>query len=251
MVILRKIAFTLEYDGTRYNGFQSQPDHLTIQDVVEEAIGRLVQKESRLHAASRTDAGVHAQGQVASIWVNPSFSPERIVPGLNHFLPNDIGIQRAWDICADFDVRRQAVWREYRYQILMQATPSPLFERHAFRLKHSLDIERMQKAAQSVSGLRDWAPFGPPQPPGVNTVRWMDRVEITEKSNTIVLKVVGNSFLRQQVRRMAGALVEVGLGKRTTEGFNHLIEHGSPGEAGWTLPARGLCLQKVYYRNGW
>ena len=241
-----KLALVLEYEGTQYAGFQLQPHQPTIQGELERALALLTGAATRVYAASRTDAGAHAWGQVVAFWTRAPHPPETFVQGLNFYLPTDIRVRAAYRVPDAFDPRRDATAREYHYQILQRRAPSALLRRHAYYIARPLDLEAMQEAARLLPGVRDFAPFSG-NVEGRGTVRRLDRLEIKACGELVILEMEGNAFLPQQIRRMAGALVEVGTGKLTLEGFQALAESHRRGVAGLTLPARGLYLVRVRY----
>jgi len=245
---MKKLALVLEYDGTCYCGSQLQSASPTIQEEVEQALGRLTGETVRVTAAGRTDAGVHARGQVVSFGTRSSLSCETFVSGMNHYLPGDIAVKAAHEVDTSFDARRSAVRREYRYSILNSETRSPVRERFAHRVAGTLDVQAMQRAADVLVGEHDLASFAS----GIggetkNTVRRVYRAEVTKDVDLVQFDIVANGFLRHQVRGMAGCLVRMGLGQMSQDEFCAVVAAKKPGLAGPTLPARGLCLMCVDY----
>lgn len=246
---LTKIVLIVEYEGTRYHGFQLQPHTPTIQEELERAIQGFTGERLRVHCASRTDAGVHAKGQVVSFRTGALYPPETFVRALNHYLPRDIGVLRAWAVPEGFDVRKQAVCREYAYVVLNRPAPSPLLRERAYWVPAPLEVAKMNEAAALLLGERDFAPFSGPLPGKARTCRRLGRAEFRRRGDLLVFEVAGDSFLPQQVRRMAGALVDVGLGKRSIGEFQVLADCRRRGAAGPTLPPHGLFLKAVHYRE--
>lgn len=243
-----KIALILEYDGTRYHGFQLQADEPTIQGALEKAVGKLTGEMSRVAAASRTDAGVHAGGQVVSFRTRSAHSLETFVRGLNYYLPPDIAVKAAHRVGDSFDIRRNAVSREYRYCILNSLTRSPLREDFTHLVAGRLDIALMNQACQLLVGEHDFASFVS----GIDlkmkiTVRRVYRAEMKKEEGLVVFDMMANSFLPHQVRNTVGTLIRVGLGKMNLEEFYAIIRAKKPGLAGPIASAAGLCLVRVNY----
>ncbi len=243
-----KIALVVEYEGTRYAGFQLQPQRPTVQGELESALGRMTQEAVRVQPASRTDAGTHAWGQVVAFQTRAPRPVEAFVRGTNAYLPPDIRVQRAYRVPVGFDPRRDAYAREYHYRILRRASPSALLRQYAHHIPSFLNVEAMRQAAQGLPGARDWASFTSPAG-GASTIRRLDRVEVTTKGEMVTIEMEGNAFLPQQVRRTAGALVQVGLGRLRVEELQQLVESPQPGAARPTLPAHGLYLMRVRYHG--
>ncbi len=245
-----KIALVVEYEGTRYHGSQIQANMPTIQGEIEYALSRLTGEMIRIAFASRTDAGVHAEGQVAGFGTNSNLPVETFVRALNHYLPPDIAVRKAFPVSDDFDVRRDAISREYWYRLLNSATASPLLRRSAYFVPQPLDVAAMNEACKALIGTHDFAPFASPVNGRKSTVRTVYRAEITRDGELITFYMVANSFLSHQVRNTIGALVKVGLDKCDVETFRQIARSKTPASAGPALPAHGLCLIKVNYPDG-
>ena len=244
---MRKIALVMEYEGTRYHGSQLQGNLPTIQGEIERALNRLTGEGRRVAFASRTDAGVHAKGQVAAFCTDSSLPLQTFVRALNHYLPQDIAVSRALGVCLDFDVRRDALSREYCYQFLNTDTRSPLLRRSAYFAPMPLDVEAMNRACRALIGTRDFAPFASSLDGGKSTVRTMYQAEVVSEGHLVTLHMAANSFLPHQVRNTVGALLRVGLGKSDVEAFHQVARSKMPGVAGPALPPHGLCLVRVNY----
>ena len=244
---MAKIALVVEYEGTRYYGSQFQPNVPTIQGEIELALSRLTGERIRVAFASRTDVGVHAMGQVVGFGTNSNLPLNTFVPGLNHYLPQDIGVRKAFAASDEFDVRRDAISREYCYRLLNSGTPSPLLRRSAYFVPQPLDVVAMNQACQALPGTHDLAPFASSVNGRKNTVRTVYRAEVVREGELITFHMVANSFLPHQVRNTIGALVKVGLGKSDVETFYQIARSKTPASAGPALPAHGLCLVKVNY----
>ena len=245
---LRRLALLVEYEGTRYHGFQSQKNAASIQDALEGALFRLTGEHRRIRGAGRTDAGVHAQGQVASFDTGALYAPKVFLKAMNHYLSEDISVKDAQEVSPDFDPRRWAVSREYRYRILNSDTPSPMMSRFTHLVRSPLDAESMNNAAALLEGEGDLAPFSGPLTNGRrSTTRTVHKCSVERRAGLITLDMVATGFLPQQVRRTVGALVEVGLGRLSVRQFEDLADCGVLGVANKVAPANGLSLVNVSY----
>jgi tRNA pseudouridine38-40 synthase len=239
----------MEYNGTYYHGFQLQANLPTIQGEIEKALWKLTQERTRVIAASRTDAGVHAKGQVTSFRTRSYLSPETFINGLNYYLPGDIAIKAAYRVEDSFNVRR-ALSREYNYYILNRLTRSPLRQDFSYLVAGHLNIEAMNWACQALIGEHDFASFATCIGVGIRSmVRSVYTAKIERDGDLAIFNMVANSFLPHQVRNTAGALIRVGLGKMSVDEFRSIIEAKKPGLAGPTAPAYGLCLMQINYPN--
>ena len=245
---LRRLALLVEYDGTGYCGFQAQENAQSVQEALEGAIYGLTGERLRINGAGRTDAGVHAQGQVVAFDTWAPYAPAVFVNALNYYLPEDISLRDAQEVSLDFDPRRWALSREYRYMILNSATPSPLLNGFVHHVRRPLDTPAMQDAARLLEGERDVAPFSGPLTSGrTDTRRSVLKCSISRRADMVYLDMVASGFLPQQVRRTAGALLEVGLARLGFREFRDLAEGGELGAFTKVLPAKGLSLIRVSY----
>jgi tRNA pseudouridine38-40 synthase len=244
----RRIALLLEYDGSRYGGSQIQKNAPTVQGSLEGAIKRLTGETARAAFAGRTDAGVHARGQVASFLTRCPFDATVFVDGLNYWLPDDIAVRGAREVALDFDARRRARRRLYRYLVYDGRAPSPLLRRRAWHVKQPLDVAVMRHAVACLVGRHDFAAFtGSPEESEASTVRTMHRFDVRRFGRLVSFEAEADAFLPHQVRRTVGALVEVGLGRQTPQSFEALLREGKPAAAGPAAPPQGLCLMRVTY----
>jgi tRNA pseudouridine38-40 synthase len=246
---LRTIALRLEYDGAAFAGSQLQANAPTVQGALEEALARLTGSTVRVRLAGRTDAGVHALGQVAAAELPERWQPDTLQRALNALLPEELAVTGAIAAPAGFDPRRHALWRRYRYTLLTTPWRSPLWRRYAWHVSEELDRGAMRVALALLEGEHDFAAFGGPVKEGASTVRCMHAASLHEAGTHIVLEFVANAFLPHQVRRTVGQLVEVGRGRETVEGFAALLHAARPGSAGPAAPPQGLCLVEVAYRD--
>ena len=240
----------MEYDGTHYHGFQLQANLPTIQGETEKALWKLTRERIRVMAASRTDSGVHAKGQVVSFRTNSLLPLSTFVTGLNYHLPRDIAVKTAHKVSDSFNVRRSALSREYNYYILNSPTRSPIREGFSYLVTRHLDIEAMNQACQAIIGEHDFASFASRIGDGIKeTIRRVHRAEVERDGELIIFNMVANSFLPHQVRNTVGALIRIGLGKMSFDEFHSIIEAKKPGLAGAIAPACGLCLMGVNYSH--
>ena len=244
---LSKFILLIEYDGTQYYGFQWQVGLPTIQNELEQAISRFCGQSSRVIAASRTDAGVHAQGQVVSFWAKSTLDTMTLVRALNYYLPEDIAVKAAYRAGDDFNVRRDALSREYRYYILNSNTRSPFSRRFSLFLPKMLNMQAMNDACQLIQGEHDFVSFASALEGNKSTLRNVYEAGIGKKGDFAVFRIVANSFLPHQVRSTVGLLIKLGLGKIGIDDFRDIMEARSLGLAGPLSPACGLCLKKVNY----
>jgi len=242
-----KIVLVVEYDGRNYYGFQWQPNLPTIQAQLERAIRRLTGESSRVIGASRTDTGVHARGQVISFRTKSALPPQVFVKALNYYLPRDIAVKDACKVNANFNVRRDAVSREYDYYILNSSARSPLLEGFACFVPKKLNIRAMNNACKLLEGEHDFASFATALGKLKSTVRDVYEAKLAKKDDLVTFHMTANSFLPHQVRNTMGLLIRVGLGKVGLEEFCKIMEAKTLGLAGPTAPACGLCLTKVNY----
>ena len=248
MATTTKVVLIMEYNGTHYHGSQWQASLPTIQGETETALWKLTGERGRVMAASRTDAGVHAKGQVVSFSTRSPLPLPTFINGLNYYLPRDIAVKAAYRVSDSFNVRRSALSREYNYYILNSLTRSPLREGFSYLVGGHLDIDTMNGACQALIGEHDFASFA--SSIGVeikNTIRRVYRAEMEKDGELAVFKIVASSFLPHQVRNTVGALLRVGLGKMNVDEFCRIIEAKKTGLAGPSVPACGLCLMQINY----
>lgn len=241
-----KLALIVEYDGTRYHGFQAQVGVPTIQGAIESALNKVTGERIRIVGAGRTDAGVHARGQVISFKFVSRLSLRTLTKALNFYLLPDIAVKDGDTVEGSFNARRDATSREYRYTILNSPTPSPLQREYAYFVPVPLDTGAMNEACQALLGRQDFASFTGPMR-GKRTMRNVSKAEVSREGEVVLFDMVADSFLPKQVRSTVGSLVRVGLGKLTVDDFKAIIQAKRPGLAAPVAPAYGLCLMKVNY----
>jgi tRNA pseudouridine38-40 synthase len=244
---MRTIKLTIEYEGTQYAGWQVQPNGLSVQEVMEEALAKLLKEKVRIASSGRTDAGVHALGMVAAFRTEKSIPVRAFSDGLNSLLPPDIAVREAEEAPADFNPRRDAKGKHYRYTILTAARRSPLSRLFAWRVGCDLDVEAMAQAARHFVGERDFAAFRAANCAAKTSVRRIDNLEIRREGDFLIVDVRGSGFLKNMVRIIVGTLVSVGRGGMSPDVIPLLLESRDRTRAGSTAPPQGLCLIEVYY----
>jgi tRNA pseudouridine38-40 synthase len=242
------VKLVLEYDGARYVGWQVQPNGHSIQAEVERALETLHKAPRRVTAAGRTDAGVHALGQVCSFFEREPLPEKAYVQGMNALLPDDVAVRQASLEPEGFDARRSATGKRYRYRIENGPTRAPLSRQRAWQLFRPLDLEAMQLAARQLVGRHDFASFQAADCGCAHAVREVTRCEAAGTAGgRIELVLVATAFVRHMVRNIAGTLVEVGLGRRAPGSLAGLLLARDRTLAGPTAPPQGLCLEEVFY----
>jgi tRNA pseudouridine38-40 synthase len=236
----------IEYDGTDYHGFQLQAGVPTIQEELEKATARITGQESRISGAGRTDAGVHATGQVIAFHADWRHPIEDLQRALNAVLPLAIVIKEIGEAADGFHPRFSAVSREYRYTILNQPWRSPMQARYAHHVVYPLDEARMNEAARELIGEHDFASFGLP-PQGENTVRRVKRAYWSHQEVWYHFVIEADAFLRSMVRTVVGTLIGVGQGAISPDEFRNILLSRDRGRAAPPAPAGGLCLTRVTY----
>ncbi len=242
------VKLTLEYDGTRYVGWQIQPNGPSVQAEVERALGMLHKAPRRVVAAGRTDAGVHARGQVASFPEERPLPISAYVKGMNALLPEDVAVRAASLEPDGFDARRSARGKRYRYVIQNGPTRAPLNRLFAWQLFGPLDVGAMRDAAGYLVGRHDFAAFQAADCEAHHAVRDVRRLEVVgEQGGRVEATVEATAFVKHMVRNFVGTLVQVGQGKRAPGSLPALLAGGDRKAAGPTAPPQGLCLEEVFY----
>jgi tRNA pseudouridine38-40 synthase len=244
----RNIRLLLEYDGTRYYGWQRQADAVTIQQTLEDALERLTGEKAALIGSGRTDAGVHARGQVASFRTASAIPLQAFHKGLNSLLPKDIAVLEASEAEPSFHARKSALSKTYEYRILNRPSRSPLHHHYGWWISHVLDLEAMITAAAALPGEHNFSAFRASGSGNRNPVRrilaagWQ-----THPGGWLRFTITGSGFLRGMVRSLVGTLVEVGRGKTPPTILAELLASRARHLAGPTAPPQGLYLVEVFY----
>lgn len=245
--MIRNVRLVVQYDGTQYAGFQSQPDRPTVQGQLQAALSRLLGQRTRIAGASRTDAGVHALGQVVSFTTENVIPMERLVNALNALLPSDIVCAAADEVPDDFHSQFAARRKQYSYRILNRALPSPFLGRYAWHVRQPLDVGAMLEAGQHLVGEHDFAAFCAAHGSAKTSVREVYALDVCREGDVVEMLVAGNGFLYMMVRIIAGTLVEVGQGKLPPARMAEILVSRDRTQAGRTAPPHGLTLVRVDY----
>jgi len=245
---MRNIKLLIEYEGTNYAGWQVQKNLPTIQGTIQEKLKILTGEEIELTSASRTDAGVHALGQVANFRTVRGISLHSVQMGLNALLPDDIAVKSAEDVSMDFDSRKDAKSKTYRYLILNRPYPSAINRNFSWHVFQKLDTDAMKKAASYLVGKKDFTSFRAAECDALHFVREILSFSIKKKDDGFLeIEVKGTAFLRHMVRIMVGTLVAIGKDKIKVEDFQRIIDAKDRRLAGMTAPPYGLFLKEVEY----
>ena len=246
----RRIALWLEYQGANYHGFQVQLNQPTIQGALETALTRFTGERIRIRGASRTDAGAHALGQVADFQTASRHPAERFPAALNYYLPDDIRVLRAIPVADGFHSRRSAAARVYQYRILARPEPTALHRQTHLWVSRPLDVDRMAEAAQSLIGTHDFRAIAPSHPKDRSAARTVTQWQIRREADTIVIQSEANGFLKHQIRKANGILLEIAKGNQPVELMQRILAGANAPPSTPLLPARGLCLIEVKYPEG-
>ncbi len=248
---MRTLKITLSYDGTRYSGWQRQPGRLTIQGELEQALQRITREDVRAVGSGRTDAGVHALGQVVSVDLESNLTAETLQRALDGYLPHDLAVLSVEEARPGFHAIADALWKTYRY-VLHDGSARDVFrQRFAWHYKCRLDAEAMHRAAQAFVGTQDFRAFESQWPTRASSVRTIREIHVARGhdgcDNLIALSVTADGFLYNMVRAITGTLVDVGRGARDEQWPREVIQAGDRGKAGMTAPPEGLFLVRVEY----
>ena len=239
---------TIQYDGSRYDGWQRQGNtDNTIQGKIEGVLSRLTGQTVEIHGAGRTDAGVHAEGQVASVKLPGKEAPAEVMNYLNHYLPEDIAVIGAAEADERFHARLNAVGKVYRYAIRMGGTPDVFRRRFQYRVEEHLDVAAIKRAAEYLTGTHDFRAFCSNKRYKKSTVRTVTAIDLAVEGADMTITYRGDGFLYNMVRILTGTLLEVGLGERRPEEMTAILESLDRTRAGKTAPAQGLTLVEVIY----
>ncbi len=243
-----RIKCIISYDGTGFSGYQVQPGKRTVQSELEKALERLNKGTSiRVSASGRTDAGVHARGQVIHFDTVLEIEPARWQIALNSLLPDDIAVRSVEIVRPDFHARFDAAGKEYRYFLLQSKHRDPFQRNYAYQFQYELDLDSMKEAARLLIGTHDFTSFCSAKTEVEDRVRILQEIDFSEENGLLVFRFVGNGFLYNMVRILVGTLLEVGTGRRAADSMPQLIEARDRTQAGKTAPGHGLYLWKVFY----
>jgi tRNA pseudouridine38-40 synthase len=244
------LKLTLEYDGARFVGWQVQPNGRSVQAELERAVSRLCGEEVRVTGAGRTDSGVHARGQVASLQISRALPLRAWTVGLNALLPEDVACVRAEEAPEGFDARRWARGKRYIYSVLQTLVRLPLQRGRAWEIRRPLNVREMRAAAPALLGSHDFSALRAADCPARTTVREIRKLEILQSGHEVHFVVEATAFLKHMVRNMIGTLVEIGHDRRPADSLPALLEGRDRKRAGPTAPPHGLVLDEVFYLPG-
>lgn len=244
---MRNIKLTIEYEGKDYNGWQKQPNHLNIQGEIEKAIQHITGEEVDLIGSGRTDAGVHAFGQVANFKTNSDFPIEKMATAINSQLKQSIRVLKSEEVPLDFHSRYHCHQKTYAYIIDNSNQGTAIYRNITYHIAQPLNLEKMQEAANYLLGEHDFSSFKSSGTSSKNSVRTIYKAQVLKEQDRVIIMLTGNGFLYNMVRIIAGTLVEVGLGHISSEEIKNILEAKDRKKAGKTLPAKGLFLMSVEY----
>lgn len=246
---MKRIKLVVAYEGTNYCGWQIQPSGITIEEVLNKALSELLGENIKVIGASRTDSGVHSLGNVAVFDTDTRIPAEKICYALNQRLPEDIVVQSSCEVAPDFHPRHCYSEKTYEYRILNRKIPIPTLRRDTYFYYRNLDVEKMKRAADYMTGTHDFKSFCSIHTTVEDTVRTILSCQV-EKSldNIITMRVTGTGFLYNMVRIIAGTLIQVGLGEKEPEDVLEILEKKDRSAAGPTAPAHGLTMIGIVYK---
>ncbi|OQY25766.1 MAG: tRNA pseudouridine(38-40) synthase TruA [Desulfobacteraceae bacterium 4572_35.2] len=246
---MTRICLTIEYDGTRYGGWQIQPNADTIQECVEKALEKVIGSHVRVYSSGRTDAGVHSVGMRAHFDTGTLLPLSAYREGVNRFLAADVAIRSAEVVDEHFHARFDAVGKWYQYKVYRGKIRSPLQRNTAWHVPLKLDIESIVEAATFFVGRHDFSAFRSSSCVAKTATREIYAFDVIEQGDFLIFNVKGSGFLKNMVRVLVGTLVDVGSGQFDTKSIQNLLECGERKKAGRTAPACGLCLMDVWYEK--
>lgn len=244
---MRNVKVVVEYDGTDYFGFQYQPNVPTIQAELERVLGKIVEEDVRITGSGRTDAGVHAAGQVVNFRTEGTIPTDRICIALNSLLLGSIAVLSAEEVDASFHARYSAKSRLYRYDILNRDTRSALHGRYCLHVRDELNVDAMVEAGKCLLGVHDFTSFASADGEEESRVRNLMEFEVRRSEEHVLLDFRANAFLRSMVRTIVGTLLEIGRGRRDGADLRSILDAKDRRAAGKTAPPCGLCLMEVEY----
>ncbi|MFK5925832.1 MAG: tRNA pseudouridine(38-40) synthase TruA [Desulfuromusa sp.] len=244
---MARIKLIVAYDGTDYVGWQYQPNGMSVQQRLEQALQQLTGIIHTVYSSGRTDSGVHARGMVCHLTTEKNLPLTAWREGLNRFLPDDIAIRHAEQVDDQFHARFSARGKRYRYTILRDPVRSPLERKTSWQVKKPLNLGKMEQAAQGFLGQHDFAAFRTSGCSADTTTREIFSIAFSEEGSLLHIDVCGSGFLRNMIRMMVGTLVQIGRGKRPVSTIQELLEDAGSAPSPLTAPAQGLCLMEVWF----
>lgn len=246
---MKRVMLTIAYDGTNYCGWQTQKNGLAVEEVINNTLSEMLGEDICVIGASRTDAGVHAMGNVAVFDTDSRIPADKFSYALNQRLPDDIVIQSSCEVDSDFHPRHCNCTKTYEYKILNRRFPLPTERLYAHFLYYNLNVKKMQAAADYLVGTHDFKSFCSVNTQVKDTVRTIFSIDVEKSDEIIKIRVAGNGFLYNMVRIISGTLIQVGTGQINPEDVEIMLEAKDRNAAGPTAPARGLTLVEIKYEN--
>jgi tRNA pseudouridine38-40 synthase len=244
---MRRIKFTIEYNGAGYHGWQIQKDHRTVQGILQKALHDMLHHRVKVVGASRTDAGVHSMGQVAHFDTSRDIPVHNIQRGLNSLIPADMAVIWIEEVDQEFHARYSAVGKDYEYKCFLRPWKSPFMRKFAWHVPRNLDVTAMQQAARYIEGEHDFSSFRSASCAAASPVRRLHSVTLTREQEILLITLSGTGFLQHMVRVITGTLVDIGSGRLSPEDMRIILESRDRSAASKTAPPDGLYLVKVYY----
>ncbi len=241
------IKLTICYDGTNYAGWQIQKNRISVQEVLQSAIKQITGEDVKVVGSGRTDAGVHAKGQVASFETNSTIPAENFYKALNTVLPDDVKVLNSQAVDCNFNARKCAKQKTYEYHLYLSDVQNPLKERYAHKIQGELDVDKMISASKVLLGKHDFVAFSATGSSVKTTVREIYRINIDKSGQDLVISVTGNGFLYNMVRIIVGTLIKVGKGDMDETALKDMLLSGKRSQGVATMPAKALCLKEVIY----
>lgn len=246
---MRNLKLTLSYDGTHFQGWQIQPGFRTVQEVVEQAIQSIIQERVRSNVCGRTDAGVHALGQVVNFYTSTRLDAKTLLKAFNAKLPEDVAVLNVEDVGQSFCANKDAVTKRYRYVFYDQRIANPFLRYYAWHTKGSLDADAMNRAVQAIRGRFDFRSFQSDFPNRMSSIRTITDISVVHQGDTVVLEVEADGFLYNMVRTIAGTAFKVGRGDWPETMVGDVQKAMDRKVAGPTAPAHGLVMVRVNYNK--
>lgn len=248
---MRNFKVIIQYEGTRYQGWQKQGStENTLQGKFEALLSRLAGETVEISASGRTDAGVHAYGQTANFHMDTALSARELMERINRFLPEDVAVIDCREVDARFHARLNAKKKTYRYRVLNSAVPHVFDRKFVYQVAEPLDVEAMRRAAACLVGTHDFKSFTSAKKSKKSTVRTIESIEIVRRGDELQFDFTGDGFLFHMVRIITGTLIEVGLGKKNAADTERILTSCDRQAAGFLAPAQGLALMEVFYESG-
>lgn len=245
---MKNVKIIIEYDGTDYHGWQCQADLPTVQKTIEDAIRKITREDAKITGSGRTDAGVHAIGQVANFFIETQMDTDTLRKALNSTLPRDISIIKAQEVPDGFHAQFSSRSKVYEYRIFNRPHPPALQRNRVWHIQEKLDTKKMREAAAHLEGTHDFSVFATADITVKTTVRTVKRVHVRKTREEIIsVEIEADGFLKRMVRMITGTLVEAGRGKLSPEGFRQILAEGQKTKDVFTAPPSGLFLKKVIY----